>query len=201
MASGMACKDKWEDVKGWLSNLNPANWFNDINLKKGHAERNLYPTGLEVMGGLWTGLKLGWADVTSWLESIDPSESINVNDKVLNDFGNTLSRVSNQLRDMDEFNPVITPVLDLTQVRIGAQDIDKMMASAKVGAEVSVERARVLAVAQTVKMGVWNHLIESTTTEVTFNQTINSPDPLSANDIYRSTKSQIVLMKEELKIA
>jgi len=37
-------------------------------------------------------------------------------------------------------------------------------------------------------------------TTLTFEQTINAPEPLSTNDIYRSTKSQIALAKKELSI-
>jgi hypothetical protein len=69
-------KAVWHDVTGWLSNLNPANWFNDINLQKGHAAVNLLPTGRTVMQGLQAGMEQGWSDTTRWLSTLNPSASL-----------------------------------------------------------------------------------------------------------------------------
>ena len=53
-------KSMWTNVTGWLGKLNPANWFNDINPKKGHAIKNLVETGELVMTGLERGLTIGF---------------------------------------------------------------------------------------------------------------------------------------------
>jgi len=71
-------KDVWDNVTGWLSNLNPANWFNDINVQKGHAEINLVPMGLKVMKGLQSGMATGWDNVSRWLSDINPADSLNL---------------------------------------------------------------------------------------------------------------------------
>lgn len=63
----------WDSVTGWLSSLNPASWFNDINLRLGHAEQNLVPTGVAVMGGLESGMRSGWDRIAQWLRQLDPS--------------------------------------------------------------------------------------------------------------------------------
>jgi phage-related protein len=75
-------KDVWSNVTGWLSNLNPLNHFNDINLAKGHAEKNLIPAGKAVFEGLQNGMKSGWKDTTAWLSSIDPSLTFGANGAV-----------------------------------------------------------------------------------------------------------------------
>lgn len=69
-------KDVWGDVTGWLSKLNPASWFNDINVELGHAEVNLLPMGRMVMHGLQRGMAEGWEDVTKYLNSLDPSSAM-----------------------------------------------------------------------------------------------------------------------------
>lgn len=66
-------KSIWDHVTGWLSSLNPASWFNDINLELGHAAVNLLPTGQMVMSGLLTGMQQGWAKTADWLSTLDPS--------------------------------------------------------------------------------------------------------------------------------
>jgi hypothetical protein len=41
--------------------------------------------------------------------------------------------------------------------------------------------------------------VSTAPTTVNFNQTINSPKYLSTNDIYRNTKSQLALAREEIE--
>jgi TP901 family phage tail tape measure protein len=69
-------QDMWDNVTGWLGNLNPASWFNDINLAKGHAEKNLLPTGRAVMAGLGEGMAAGWGDVTKWMSTLNPNAAL-----------------------------------------------------------------------------------------------------------------------------
>jgi hypothetical protein len=66
----------WNTATGWLSNLNPAHWFNDINPYQGHAEENLVPVGEMVFGGLQKGMQSGWGKTTDWLKGIDPSQHV-----------------------------------------------------------------------------------------------------------------------------
>ena len=68
---------KWDQVKSWLSRLNPVSWFNDINPKKGHAIRNLVSTGEDVMRGLNLGMMDGWNANIQWLKHLDPSTQVN----------------------------------------------------------------------------------------------------------------------------
>jgi phage-related protein len=86
-----------------------------------------------------------------------------------------------------DVNPTVTPVLDLSLVRRGARDI-----------------SGVLGVDSTLSAGL---VSEGTTTTqsstavggaVTFTQIIQSPKALTKAEIYRQTKSQLALAREEL---
>ena len=66
-------KDAWGAVTGWLSGLNPAAHFNDINPYLGHAEINLLPVGKGIIRGLRSGMEAEWLDVTKMLAGLDPS--------------------------------------------------------------------------------------------------------------------------------
>jgi len=102
---------------------------------------------------------------------------------------------------MDEFNPTITPVLDLTRVGQDAKGLQGLLGGSSVDASLSASQARYLSAAQRkapepdapVAAGNGG-------TQVVFNQTINAPTALGANDIYRNTKSQLAMAKEELKL-
>lgn len=109
--------------------------------------------------------------------------------------------LSAHVADMDELNPTITPVLDLAKVRAEAQNLDKYMNVSAIRPDVSLGRANAIAVSsdnqngsdsgEPIKVEEHNH----------YNQTINSPTPLSASDIYKSTKSLIAVTKDELEVA
>ncbi len=66
-------KARWETVKGWLRNLNPGNWFNDINVLKGHAIKNLVVSGEQVMQGLQKGMMSGWEKNVQFLRGLNPA--------------------------------------------------------------------------------------------------------------------------------
>lgn len=70
-------KQGWDAATSWLRTLNPGDWFNDINLEKGHAAVNLLPMGKMVFAGLLQGMKSGWADTAEWLRTLDPSSALN----------------------------------------------------------------------------------------------------------------------------
>ena len=99
-----------------------------------------------------------------------------------------------QITAMDDFNPTITPVLDLTQVTRDAKllktlypDLSSSVASNISAAELEAFR------------GSDSELTEAGVS-VNFVQNNNSPKALSTNDIYRQTRNQIAIAKEELSI-
>jgi tape measure domain-containing protein len=192
-------KEKWDQFTGWLSNLNPANWFNDINPYKGHAIQNLVTTGGAVMQGLWNGMQDGWENVTDWLNDLDPSNSFN--DNALRNMNAIFDEMAEHLSDLDDFNPVITPVLNLDQVEMEAKNLQRLVSASSISPNLSLVQARHISSA-TAASRTSDDLVSTNAgpTEIKFEQTINAPTPLSTNDIYRATRNQITLAKEELDI-
>lgn len=106
-----------------------------------------------------------------------------------------VSNMADQLQDVDEFQPIITPVLDLTRVQEDAKAISTMIpANASYLQAAAIARSPQPGIEQvggTVPPGVG---------DVRFEQNIYAPEQLSTADIYRQTRNQIALAKEELHI-
>ena len=110
-----------------------------------------------------------------------------------------LSRVAEELSTMDELvSPVITPVLDLSEVERTASDfsMDDPSLWAPRG---SFGRAQLIAKSPNPSA------VESTSTEassggVSFEQNIYAPKQLSTSDIYKHTRNQITFAKEKLEV-
>lgn len=195
-------KGAWDHVTGWLSDLNPVSWFNDIAPKPGHADTNLKGVGADVMYGLQSGMEDGWSEVTKWLSSLNPSEHINDSGDAASKFQKSLTDLANSLPTIDAFNPVITPTLDLTNVKAQAKNLNALLPPATITPQVSIGSAQAIATTGIVTAPVPVIPTEPQGPQtVTFEQNIYSPEALSTNDIYRATKSQIVLAKEELGIS
>ncbi len=120
-------------------------------------------------------------------------------ERVVSAFSETLANLPNAMDGMDELNPVITPVLDLTKVQVGARGINDMM-SASISPDVSLDQARVISSTSSRDETSEDFAGASAPTQVTFIQNNHSPKALSTNDVYRNTKSQFAVAKEELKI-
>lgn len=98
-------------------------------------------------------------------------------------------------------DPVITPVVDMTNVIDSAAMINSLLtqtpATAIVG-QVSYDQAATIASTPTTPTEVATPT--TTTTEIKFEQNNYSPEALSTADIYRQTRNQIALAKEELAV-
>jgi hypothetical protein len=140
-----------------------------------------------------SGLALGLDDHSAVTSSVT-----GLTTNIVSTFQDALSQVPDAIAGMGEFQPVITPVLDLTSLQSGAKDISTMFNAIPMSAEVSSKQANIIATTGTATQATPEPSVS--TQEVHFNQTINSPGPLSPADIYRNTRSQIALAKEELKI-
>lgn len=117
---------------------------------------------------------------------------------IIEAFSKTISRMPDALSDLDA-SPVITPVLDLSKVREGATGLDRLLSMSAIVPDVSIAQARTIATTAELT-GEDKAPVYTGPSEVKFEQNIFSPEALSTNDIYRNTKSQIALAKEELKI-
>jgi hypothetical protein len=119
----------------------------------------------------------------------------------VNAFSNVLSSFVYGLESIDEFNPRVTPVLDLSTVQKDASYLSSMLGSSTMTASLSYGNARYIAKTTDVASSSATEVAaNSGPTEITFEQNIYSPTALSTNDIYRNTRSQITLAKEELSI-
>lgn len=105
-------------------------------------------------------------------------------------------QVQGMMEELGIIEPQIVPVVDLTsakkQVRQlqGLMDVDGSFAANNVNQIAKTSAGMQESTPQPV-----------TQSTVTFNQTINSPKSLTTNDIYRNTKSQLALAREEIGLA
>ena len=113
-------------------------------------------------------------------------------------FKSVLSDVAYGLEDIGEFNPTITPVLDLTKVQKDAGYLGSILGSSPMSANLSYGAARYIASTSAAKPVSVSAATEPA--QVSFQQNIYSPTALSTEDIYRNTRNQISLAKEELDI-
>ena len=119
---------------------------------------------------------------------------------VLNSVKTSVERMKDELSYSDEFNPVITPVLDLTKISSEARRLRELTNISSISPEVSFNRARNIATTAELSPQLNRDGSVTGPKEVRFEQNIYAPTELSTNDIYRNTKSQIALAREELAI-
>ena len=138
------------------------------------------------------GLTKGIGEDTEALKSANAFGS-----SVLGKIKDSLSGLSDEVMTMADFNPTITPVLDLSQVRNGAGLLSGMFGQTPFGADLSyLQASSIVADSQNE-----SDLLEETSsgpTEINYNQTIYSPTALSPADIYRRSKSLFAMVKEDL---
>lgn len=151
----------------------------------------------ERMGrGLFEGLGIGVEkDKTAQKSVVAQAEA------VIRAFQETLGQIPDSLEGMDELSPVITPVLDLTKVQAGAKGLGKLMSVSSIAPTVSLDNARVISSSTEAAATAPQEPVETAPKEVSFTQNNYSPKALSTVDIYRNTKSQLVVAKEELDIS
>lgn len=123
----------------------------------------------------------------------------NVGQIALDTMKKTLSNMSDAIgRDVNT-TPVISPVLDLTNVRKDASQLDSLFSVKPIGAKATFLSANAAAVGydNNQNASVTDNM-ESGNTSVTFVQNNTSPKALSTAEIYRNTNNQISRVKEVL---
>lgn len=121
-------------------------------------------------------------------------------EKVTSRFRDSMSKIKDSVTGLDDLNPVIAPVLDLTNVESQAKRIHGMLDIVDINPYASRSHARYIAhTKDATRAADQPPIIQSK--DVRFEQHIHSPTALSNAEIYRSTRSQFVLAKEELNIA
>ena len=128
-----------------------------------------------------------WDNVAIWLSEIDPASEMDKN------MGTRMAQVLNGAMSEIDINPTITPVLDLSLIQQDAKKLEKLIPST------STLQANIIS---GYNPGGRAEVTNNTTPtpEINFNQTINAPKQLSTVDIYRQTRNQIAMAKEELSI-
>jgi tape measure domain-containing protein len=111
-----------------------------------------------------------------------------------------LKRVIDEMRVIENVSPTITPVLDLTKVRAEADEMVKFLSDTQTFVPPFTLKTAQL-VATSPRPG--QEPFQPRTAEargINFQQIINSPEQLSAGEIYKQTRNQITLAKEELDV-
>lgn len=146
--------------------------------------------GESIIEGLAMGLDRTGASDTS---------ATNLAQSTADTFTRSLQSLSDSLDFTNEFNPTITPVLDLTNVRVGAREISGLITSTNgINATVSTGQAQTIALTELNNDSIPTS--QNGSNELRFEQNIYAPTQLSVSDIYRQTRNQITLAKEELSI-
>lgn len=119
--------------------------------------------------------------------------------KMANAFDNTIDL--SQL--ISASSPTITPVLDISNVEKGMQDINNLVDVPTIDTSVSLDQASSLALAtrpsETKMDDSSDKSLAPKTQEIKFEQNIHSPKALNLSDIYRQTRSQIAFAEEKLE--
>jgi hypothetical protein len=122
-------------------------------------------------------------------------------DKAANIFENSIATITDSLGTISEFQPTITPVLDLTEVKSGAQKISDYISTSPIPVTASYNQAKAIV---TSPSNVITPPVDPTqptdVSKVKFEQNIYAPTQLSTSDIYRQTRNQITMAKEVLSI-
>lgn len=151
-------------------------------LAAANAELQVHsPSKAFMRTGYWAakGLEIGWTDTA--VKAVDAvSRTAEEFDEAFRDIISSI--------DMDEIsddiNPVITPVLDLSEAKAGADDLRSMFSNESFN---GVQNAAAGIGARTTEQSSQNGSQKT----VVFNQYNNSPKALDEVEIYRQTKSSI----------
>lgn len=136
----------------------------------------------------------GFAGGVDAYSNIVNKSVLSMGNEALNTMKTTMSTMADVLERNIDVEPVITPVLDLSQVQKEASRIKNLMA-----ADVSANQAGLISDNQREKQAEKFNTVPATpATLINFEQHNSSPKALSTVEIYRQTKNQLSLAKEAL---
>ena len=107
-----------------------------------------------------------------------------------------LEGVNELIEEDPSYKPEVKPVLDLTEMEKQAKGINSLMPA--IGTTLNAANGARPAIPVDAKFDDKNS--QNGTTNITFNQTNNSPEALDAADIYRNTKTQLAMAKDALTV-
>jgi hypothetical protein len=177
----------WGKMTSWISDAaSHLPGFIKGPLGVNSPSKVMIPLGSSIPEGLMVGMekmKQPLADTTASLADT-MLDAFVLDDGIANAVNEALAGI--------DFNPVVTPVIDLTNVRAGASAIGGLL-----GANSYLQAGAIANSQQYTE----DSIVGAGPTEIKFEQTINAPTQLSTADIYRQTRNQITMAKEELSIA
>lgn len=184
-------KDAWNTGKDWLGGIGSS----IISLKGPPAKDAVLLVGVGglIFDGLLVGMKKGWDKSAEWLNQVNPADEMD-DAAIAREFQAIAEQIMLSMEGMD-MTPTITPVVDLTQVERGLSRVNGFAPTVSVGAANAISAQ--LEPSEDEEVG---GSLSGKSGGVVFNQTINSPTQLSETEIYRNTRNQITLAKEELEI-
>lgn len=181
--------DLVKDAVGGLADLIPS-WAKDMLGIKSPSK-----VMMEIGGHVVAGLVQGLDDKGSAVAN----QSKGLATTVMDSFRKTLSDLSGAIGDPGDIQPVIAPVLDLTQVESEAKKLAGMMGVDTLVPTTSMDHARLIALSDP---GVKSETEGGPVTQNnTFIQNNTSPKALTEADLYRQTKGLFATTLEELKSA
>lgn len=113
----------------------------------------------------------------------------------------SINKAMLEIDTLPEFNPVVTPVLDLTRVRGDAKALSGLMGDSNFAPSVSFRQANAIAATSVPVDQSTSNDGDVVPSSVKFEQNIYAPERLSTSDIYKQTRNQITLAKKELNVA
>lgn len=162
----------------------------DINSPSGETEDAAYYTVQGLVGGLVRYTNM----------AVDAAKSLGT--KTLNGLTSVLSTISDSVDTNLNSEPVIRPVLDLTNIEKGGSQLTNMLGTKGIDVTSSLGKAT------TISTGLNTSVSTDTSTptqpassapiNIQYNQTNNSPKALSAPEIYRQTKNQLTSLKKQV---
>jgi hypothetical protein len=155
----------------------------------GSPSKLMIRLGNDIIDGLVIGLDQNGSDLNHKL--------VRISNSAASTFQNALASAANALQETSDFNPTITPVLDLSGVQATAAGIQGMLGTKPFTTDVSYQQANQL-LAETSQTDN-DQDKEEPVRQITFIQTNNSPEELSTARIYKNTRSQIELARKELE--
>jgi tape measure domain-containing protein len=190
-------KNKWEDVKDWFGDrIDDVKGFFTSGFGILSPSRVFKEYGKNLMAGLFIGLDKEWVHVARWMDST----TSDIKDTTLGAINQTVKAIANGIDNINEFNPTITPVLDLSKIEAESRKIGSLIATSPIEATASLSRAEIISASTSAGDSTDEPSAPIGPTQLNYEQNIYAPTELSTADIYRQTKSQLVLTKEELGI-
>lgn len=141
------------------------------------------------------GLAHGISDNSSRAEEA----SANMGNDVLDEFARMVEDIAASMDDVVDFEPTISPVLDLSDVESNASKLGNMLSEATVPIDVSLNKANAASSGYENNRDFEDGYSGQTVNNFDYTQNNYSPKSLSETEVYRQTKNQLSSVKKGLK--